>query len=166
MIRIPYGKSDYRTMVAENYFYQDRTSYIQTLEDWDSTYLLYLRPRRFGKSLLLSTLRYYYSLQYQNEFNTLFGHTFIGKNPTRLANTYMVLSFDFSGIDTTTESGVHNGFISNVQKGVEAFLSYYDTFFTEKQKQTILSKKEPHEILKSLFSYHTVNKIKTKIYIL
>ena len=166
MIRIPYGKSDYRTMVAENYFYQDRTSYIQTLEDWDSTYLLYLRPRRFGKSLLLSTLRYYYGLQYQNEFNTLFGHTFIGKNPTRLANTYMVLNFDFSGIDTTTEVGVFNGFVSNVQKGVEAFLSYYDTFFTEKQKQIILSKKEPNEILKSLFSYHTVNKIKTKIYIL
>jgi hypothetical protein len=37
MIRIPYGKSDYRTLVEEDYFYQDRTVYIKTLEDWDST---------------------------------------------------------------------------------------------------------------------------------
>jgi hypothetical protein len=32
MIKIPYGKSDYRTLVEKNYFYQDRTSYIKTLD--------------------------------------------------------------------------------------------------------------------------------------
>jgi Predicted AAA-ATPase/PD-(D/E)XK nuclease superfamily len=166
MIRIPYGKSDYRTLVEENYFYQDRTSYMEILEDWDSTYLLYLRPRRFGKSLLLSTLRYYYGLQYQTEFNKLFGHTFIGKNPTPRANKYMVLNFDFSSIDTTSETGVYPGFLSNVTRGVEIFLSQYDTLFTAKQKQTILDKKEPNEIVKSLFAYHAINKLTPKIYIL
>jgi Predicted AAA-ATPase/PD-(D/E)XK nuclease superfamily len=166
MIRIPYGKSDYRTLVEENYFYQDRTPYIKTLEDWDSTYLLYLRPRRFGKSLLLSTLRYYYDLRHQTAFDTLFGHTFIGKNPTRQANKYMVLNFDFSSIDTATEAGVFDGFLSNVSKGVEVFLSNYDTFFTPKQTQTILSKKDPNEIVKSLFAYHAINKITPKVYVL
>ena len=129
MIRIPYGKSDYRTLVEENYFYQDRTSYIKMLEDWDSTYLIYLRPRRFGKSLLLSTLHYYYGLQYQTAFDTLFGHTFIGKNPTRRANKYMMLHFDFSSIDTTTEGGVYNGFLSNVLKGIGNFLEDYNTYW-------------------------------------
>jgi hypothetical protein len=56
MIKIPYGKSDYRTMIDQGYFYQDRTSYVETLENYDATYLLYLRPRRFGKSLLISML--------------------------------------------------------------------------------------------------------------
>jgi hypothetical protein len=166
MIKIPYGKSNYRTLVEQNYFYQDRTSYIKTLEDWDSTYLMYLRPRRFGKSLWLSTLQYYYGLQFQAEFDKLFGHTFIGKNPTSNANTYMVLHFDFSSIDTTTEQGVFDGFVSNVLKGVEVFLSHYDTLFTAKQKQTILAKKEPNEIVKSLFTAHLVNKTSHKIYIL
>jgi Predicted AAA-ATPase/PD-(D/E)XK nuclease superfamily len=166
MIRIPYGKSNYRTLIEENYFYQDRTSYIKTLEDWDSTYLMYLRPRRFGKSLLMSTLHYYYGLQHQTMFDTLFGHTFIGKKPTPNANNYMVLNFDFSSIDTSTETGVYTGFMSNVLKGVEVFLSNYDTLFTDKQKQTILAKKEPNEIVKSLFSAHLVNKISHKIYIL
>ena len=166
MIRIPYGKSDYRTMVEENYFYQDRTSYIKTLEDWDSTYLMYLRPRRFGKSLLLSVLRYYYGLQYQNEFEKLFGHTFIGKQPTRLAHTYMLLNFDFSGINTSTEQGVFEGFLSSVKKGVDAFLTHYDMFFTKEQRKAILQQKDPNEVLKALFRCHVHNKLTPKIYVL
>jgi Predicted AAA-ATPase/PD-(D/E)XK nuclease superfamily len=166
MIRIPYGKSDYRTMVEENYFYQDRTPYIKTLEESDSTYLLYLRPRRFGKSLLLSVLRYYYGLQHQAAFESLFGDTFIGKNPTRLANKYMVLNFDFSGINTSTEQGVSNGFLSNVKYGISAFLSQYDAFFTKEQAKIILQNTEPNEMMKALLSCYTGNKIEPKIYVL
>jgi Predicted AAA-ATPase/PD-(D/E)XK nuclease superfamily len=166
MIKIPYGKSDYRTIVEEKYFYQDRTDYIQTLENWGSTYLLYLRPRRFGKSLLLSTLDYYYGLQYQKEFDTLFGHTFIGKNPTRRANKYMTLNFDFSSIDTTTEEGVFNGFLSNVRRGIAAFLTHYDTYFTQLQRKVILQHKEPNEMIKELFNCHVESKVSHKIYIL
>jgi Predicted AAA-ATPase len=142
MIRIPYGKSDYRTMVKENYFYQDRTSYIETLENWDSTYLLYLRPRRFGKSLWVSTLQYYYGLEFQKEFETLFGHTYIGTKPTPNANTYMVLRFDFSGINTATEQGVYDGFLSNTVRGVSAFLSQYDTFFLRNKQKIFYSTKK------------------------
>ncbi len=166
MIRIPYGKSDYRTLIEENYFYQDRTSFIQTLEDWSSTYLLYLRPRRFGKSLLLSTLHYYYGLQYQKEFKLLFGNTFIGTQPTRLANSYMVLHFDFSGINTSTETGVYAGFLSNVRKGIDAFLTHYDSFFSKEQATLILQQKEPNEMIKNLLSCHVHNKLTPKIYIL
>ena len=153
-------------MVEEGYFYQDRTTYIQTLEDWDSTYLLYLRPRRFGKSLFLSTLRYYYGLQHQTEFDKLFGNTFIGKNPTRRANTYMLLNFDFSGISTSTEQGVYEGFLSNVSKGVGNFLVAYSDHFTKEQTKEILAQREPHEILKMLL-YHLLNSSSgAKIYIL
>ena len=65
MLRIPYGQSDFKGLIEDNYFYQDRTHYIKTLEDFGAKYLLYLRPRRFGKSLLISTLYYYYGLQIQ-----------------------------------------------------------------------------------------------------
>jgi Predicted AAA-ATPase len=95
MLKLPYGKSDYKAVVEDEYFYQDRTHYIQTLENWNSTYLLYLRPRRFGKSLLISTLHYYYGVQYQNDFKVLFGHTSIGKNPTRRANQFLILRIWF-----------------------------------------------------------------------
>ena len=166
MIRIPYGKSNYKILVDERYFYQDRTSYIQTLENWSATYLLYLRPRRFGKSLFLSTLQYYYGLEYKNEFNYLFGATFIGKNPTPQANNYLILSFDFSGIDTSTEQGVFNGFLNNIKKGIDAFLTHYDTLFTKEQAQIILDQKQPNDVIKELFSCYTHNKLETAIYIL
>jgi hypothetical protein len=65
MIRIPYGKSDYRTMVEGNYFYQDRTPYIQTLEDWDSTYLLYRDKAHFNENTLKATIM---SLLHQQKF--------------------------------------------------------------------------------------------------
>jgi hypothetical protein len=166
MLKIPYGKSDYRTLVEEEYFYQDRTSYIETLENWDTTYLLFLRPRRFGKSLLISTLHYYYALQYKNDFDALFGHTYIGKKPTRRASKYMVLNLDFSSINTSTEQGVFDGFLSNVQKGIGNFLKEYSTHFTKEQQKEILSQKEPNEVIKMLFYHLYENRFDTKMYIL
>jgi Predicted AAA-ATPase/PD-(D/E)XK nuclease superfamily len=166
MLKIPYGKSDYRTLVENKYFYQDRTNYIETLESWGSTYLLYLRPRRFGKSLLLSTLHYYYGLQYKKEFDTLFGATYIGKHPTLNANTYLVLRFDFSGINTATEQGVFDGFMSNVLKSISNFFDDYGQYFSEEHKKEILSQKEPNEVIKTLFTALYKNRSDAKMYIL
>jgi hypothetical protein len=166
MLKIPYGKSDYRTLVEEEYFYQDRTNYVEILENWDTTYLLFLRPRRFGKSLLISTLHYYYALQYKNDFESLFGHTYIGKKSTRRANKYMVLNFDFSSINTSTEQGVFDGFLSNVLKGVENFIDTYKIYFTNEHKKEILSQKQPNEVIKMLFHRLYNHRFEGKIYIL
>jgi hypothetical protein len=65
------------------------------IEETDSQ-LLFLRPRRFGKSLLLTMLENYYDVAKADEFNKLFGHLAIGKNPTPLHNRYFVLKWDFS----------------------------------------------------------------------
>jgi Predicted AAA-ATPase len=65
-----------------------------------SKFIFYLRPRRFGKSLFVSMLEHYYALEYKNQFNELFDALNIGKNPTPLANQYMVLPFEFTGIQT------------------------------------------------------------------
>jgi Predicted AAA-ATPase/PD-(D/E)XK nuclease superfamily len=166
MLKIPYGKSDYRTMIEQGYFYQDRTSYVETLENYDTTYLLYLRPRRFGKSLLISMLHYYYGLEYQKEFNRLFENTYIGKQPTKNANAYLILRFDFSAINTNTEQGVFDGFLSNVLKGIGTFLATYSEYYSSDECKEILAQKEPQEAIKSLF-YHTNNReINAKIYIL
>jgi Predicted AAA-ATPase len=166
MLKIPYGKSDFKTIMEEGYFYQDRTDYIQTLENWDATYLIYLRPRRFGKSLFISTLHYYYGLEYQKEFKALFGNTYIGKNPTRRAHKYWVLRFDFSGINTDTEQDTYNGFLSNVLKGCENFIEEYKTYFSNDSKKEILSQKSPNEMLKSLLHRVHLQRLERKVYIL
>lgn len=58
--KIPYGFSNYKEIRTGNYIYVDKTNYIQELESLNSKYLVFLRPRRFGKSLFLSMLHYYY----------------------------------------------------------------------------------------------------------
>jgi hypothetical protein len=136
------------------------------LESLGQKRFIYLRPRRFGKSLLLSILNYYYGLQYTGLFNTLFGKTYIGTNPTPKAHKYMMLRFDFSGINTDTEEGTFRGFLLKVSKGIEAFLTDYDTLFTKEQAKLILNNKQPNEMIQELLSAYKANKIQPQIYLL
>ena len=56
--KIPYGISDYRNLVNDGYLYVDKTRYIELLENIGAPYIIFLRPRRFGKSLFTSILEY------------------------------------------------------------------------------------------------------------
>ena len=137
MIKIPYGESDFKTVMSGGFFYQDRTHFIETLERWPSKYIVFLRPRRFGKSLLVSLLQHYYGLEHKAAFQSLFESLHIGKHPTPLANTYMVLRFEFSRIDTATYESTYNGFLANVISGARGFLGAYKSFFSLEQQRTI-----------------------------
>ncbi len=97
-MRFPYGIADFRKIREEGYFYVDRTDRIPLIEDAGSQ-LLFLRPRRFGKSLWLSTLENYYDLARAADFGRLFGGLKIGHNPTPLHNRYFVMRWDFSAVD-------------------------------------------------------------------
>ncbi|OUD15528.1 AAA family ATPase [Thioflexithrix psekupsensis] len=96
-MKFPYGISDFNALIKEGYFYVDRTDRIPLLEEAGKQ-LLFLRPRRFGKSLLLNMLSNYYDLAMASEFDTLFGHLAIGKNPTEKHNQYLVMTWDFSSV--------------------------------------------------------------------
>jgi hypothetical protein len=56
MLKFPYGNSDFYRIQTNHYFYVDRSHYIRVIEETGDQ-LLFLRPRRFGKSLLLSIKR-------------------------------------------------------------------------------------------------------------
>ena len=93
-ITIPYAIADFATLRERGYYYVDKTSYIPLLERYSAP--VFLRPRRFGKSLFVSTLAYYYDINEAGRFDSLFGSTYIGSNPTGEQNKYMVLRLDFS----------------------------------------------------------------------
>lgn len=88
--KIPYGFSNYKEIRTGNYIYVDKTNYIQELESLNSKYLVFLRPRRFGKSLFLSMLHYYYDRNSAADFQELFGDTYIGAHKTELARKISV----------------------------------------------------------------------------
>ncbi len=94
-MKFPYGISDFSKVIHNGYFYQDRTQLIPVLEETGDQ-LIFLRPRRFGKSLLLSMLEQYYDLKRADQFETLFDGLAIGQNPTPLHNQYFIMHWDFS----------------------------------------------------------------------
>jgi Predicted AAA-ATPase/PD-(D/E)XK nuclease superfamily len=166
MIKIIYGQSDFKSLIEEGYFYQDRTKYIETLEKWSSKFPIFLRPRRFGKSLFIMMLEYYYGLEHKEKFQQLFGKLYIGQHPTVEANSYMILSLDFSGIDTATHKSTYKGFLDNVLNGVSMFMATYKEFFTDEQRQIVDSQKSPEAVIKTLIRFIKNNKIPYKIYLL
>lgn len=94
--KIPYAVAHYGKIVEDDYYYVDKTRYIEEIEKYEVP--VFLRPRRFGKSLFCSTLEHYYDLRMKDRFQTLFGDKYIGQHPTGRQNSYMVLSLNFSKI--------------------------------------------------------------------
>jgi len=124
-MKFPYGICDFYKIMTENYFYVDRTSRIRLIEEIGPQ-LLFLRPRRFGKSLLLSMLENYYDVARADEFETLFGHLAIGQNPTPRHNQYFVLKWDFSGIDPWGDvSQIRQALHNHINGCIEQFAVYY-----------------------------------------
>ena len=93
---ILYGVADYAQIRKKNGWFVDRTAKIRDLED--TAYAMFLRPRRFGKSLIVSMLQYYYDVAFADRFEELFGGTDIGADPTEEHGSYFVLKFDFSAV--------------------------------------------------------------------
>lgn len=153
MLRLPYGTSNFEILVKQGYLYVDRTPYIEQLERLNEKYLFFLRPRRFGKSLWVSVLQYYYGLEHKDKFETLFGKYYIGQNPTPLANSYLVLKFDFSGIDTDSKEKTYRGFSFKVEEGTRKFLDEYKAYFSSEAIEDILSKPAPEIMINRLFTY-------------
>ncbi len=126
MKRIPYGISNFETIATENYYFVDKTKYLEEIDN--IKYPIFLRPRRFGKSLFTEMLRCYYDLKYANRFKEIFGNYYIGKNPTKRHNTYFFINFNFSGLRAYAKNDkeiVEKNFNINNNSVIYSFLQYY-----------------------------------------
>jgi len=98
--KLPYGLSNFKRIKIEDWYYIDKTKFIEEIED-EQSFLYFLRPRRFGKSLTISMLEYYYDIYYKDEFDAIFSDTYILKNPTPYKSSFYIMKFDFSAVDIT-----------------------------------------------------------------
>ena len=99
MVKYPIGKQDFKSLRDEGYVYVDKTHFIPKLIEEGSYYFLG-RPRRFGKSLFLSTLEYFFKGERE---------LFAGLNVESYDwkwEKYPVLHFDLNGIDYTVEGNL------------------------------------------------------------
>ena len=159
-LKMPYGISNYEELITENYYYVDKTKYIEKLENLPEKRIMFLRPRKFGKTLFTSVLENYYDKNKIDKFEKLYGKTYIGKNPTKLRNRYCILRFNFSGIDTENEQTTMKGFKEKVSISIDGFAKKYEIDFYVNQEQTT------EGILRSLIEAFKLQKPDDKIYVI
>ena len=160
MKKLPYGISDYERIIENEYYYIDKTMYIEKLENLPEPYIMFLRPRKFGKTLFTSTIENYYDINKKEKFQELFGETYIGKNPTKFKNSYYILRFNFSEIDTTNEETTIKGFQKKVTSSVKMFVEKYKLDFY------INPEDEAENILNNLIKAFNIQKADKKIYVI
>ena len=158
--KMPYGISNFEELITENYYYVDKTKYIEKLENLPEKRIMFLRPRKFGKTLFTSVLENYYDKKTEDKFQKLYKDTYIGKNPTKLKNSYCILRFNFSGIDTNNAESTMKGFINKTISSIGVFIQKYGLDFY------INSQNEAEEILNDLFKAFYIQKASEKIYVI
>ena len=146
---ILYGVSDYAEMRKANAWFIDRTAKIRDLEG--TRYALFLRPRRFGKSLLLSILEGYYDIERADRFDELFAGTDIGANPTDERGKYMILYFNFSAVNKDVRK-VEDSFEKYAAERFSAFAEKYAARMPKGLSEKILSLSTAGERMNALFS--------------
>ena len=121
--RIPYGMQNWEDVRLSNCYYVDKTRFIPEIEA-SNHYFFFIRPRRFGKSLLMNMLRQYYDVRKADLFDRLFGDLWIGQHPTPMHNKYLVLYLNFSLISGGIE-GYEESLNSHCLTKMESFCRRY-----------------------------------------
>ena len=143
--RVPYGVSNFKKIIKFNQYYVDKTIYIPMLED-QPDYLIFIRPRRFGKSLFLSMLETYYDCNLKNQFKELFGELWIGSHPTPLQGEFQVLTLDFSQVGGDIEH-LEENFNSYCGFCFDSFMRRYKEYYGEKVAEQVYAETQSHNKL-------------------
>ena len=163
--KLPYGVPNFIKIAEEGYLYVDKSLFVEKVESLGEPYIFFLRPRKFGKSLFVSMLEHYYDIRCSEDFERLFGDFYIGNHPTPLHNSYLVLLFDFSGINTETKETTLKGFLDNVKHGIRQFMGNYAELLNEVDLSNALDAESPEIALRNFLG--VINqKTGKKIYLL
>ena len=138
--QVPYGISDFNRLRRDNLYYVDKTMYLPLLEN-EASYLFFIRPRRFGKSIFISMLHAYYDIGLKDKFDEMFGDLWIARHPTPLRNRFLVLHLDFSQVGGTIEQ-LEENFNSYCNVKLDGFISDYRQYYTADFVDRVLGAKK------------------------
>lgn len=134
--KLPIGISDFKRIIEDDYCYFDKTKFIEGILKENSVVKLFTRPRRFGKTLNMSMLKYFFNVEKKNENRRLFENLYIYKNEYfEKQGNYPVISISFR---TYGEKDWENGFKS-VKETISNLYEEYK-FLTEKMDEIEIEK--------------------------
>ena len=105
--KLPIEISDFKEIIENNYYYFDKTKFIENILEDGSKVKLFTRPRRFGKTLNISMLKYFFDIKNKNENKKLFENLEISKSEYfEKQGNFFVISISFKNYDAENwESG-------------------------------------------------------------
>ena len=105
--KLPIGISDFKEIIENNYYYFDKTKFIANILEDGSKVKLFTRPRRFGKTLNISMLKYFFDTKNKDENRKLFENLEISKSEYfEKQGNFFVISISFKNYDAESwESG-------------------------------------------------------------
>ena len=105
--KLPIGISDFKEIIENNYYYFDKTKFIENILEDGSKVKLFTRPRRFGKTLNISMLKYFFDIKNKDENRKLFKNLGISKSEYfEKQGNFFVISISFKNYDAESwESG-------------------------------------------------------------
>jgi hypothetical protein len=154
MKKICYGDCTFSYLMSSGRYFVDKTMYIHELENLDAQCLVFLRPRRFGKTLFLTMLENYYDINCADSFDELFDGLYIAEHPTPLRNSYRMLRMDFSKvcIDGDFDS-IKKSFNLHVRDSIkDYFVRYQEAFRDDHVKADFFESEEQASDLFSKFN--------------
>ena len=122
---IPNGISSFMDLREGGFAFVDKTAVIEELENQQQSHIVFLRPRRFGKTVLTSMLLSYYDISQQAHYDRLFAGTYIYNHPTPNRGQFYVLQLDFSGVECSNASEARASFTDSVKGYLLEFFNRY-----------------------------------------
>ncbi len=163
MKKIPYGISSYGTIRQDDCYYVDKTHFIPELED-AGRFLFLIRPRRFGKSSLLTLLESYYDIAGKKQFDFLFNGTHIGENPTPEKNVHLILSFNFSQVNPDLDK-IEESFNGHADNRFFVFGKKYREYLDDDYFEMMAKHRQSHQKLEFLLNYVSFKGLKVYVFI-
>ena len=123
MKKVPIAVEDFKKIIEENYYYIDKTKFIEDILNDGAEVKLFCRPRRFGKTLNMSTLKYFFDVKNKDENRKLFNGLYIENSPLiEEQGKYPVIFLSLKGITASTWEGA----VKNIRDKIFKLYNEYD----------------------------------------
>ena len=136
--RIPYGIQGFEMLRNDNSYYVDKTMFIPEMENANK-YFFIVRPRRFGKTLLLNMLKTYYDIKKKDIFDKMFSGLWIHDNPTENRNSYLVLHLNFAMVSGSIDD-YRQSFDGYCDLMFKHFCKTYKEFYPEDAQEQLVKR--------------------------
>ena len=156
---LPIGREDFKEIRENSFYYVDKTKYIEELLLDGTQVKLFCRPRRFGKTLSMSTLRYFFDIKNGEENRKLFDGLYISNSPLMSEQgKYPVIFITMKGLTSSNWSEAIKSISEKIFKLYNQFDGIINSSFNEvesKKFQRLLSQESGQAEMQTALSFLT-----------